>query len=145
MDKWFSIEVEPVPASRPRVSKWGTYYPKKHTAYAETLKTILDNVPPMEHRGPIEVSMMFVMPRYKTSDSPVHRADIDNLTKLPLDCLTSSKDGDKPRFWDDDCLVSVMKSYKRFAREDEEPHTRVKIKPITESPEDYVDRMFENE
>lgn len=89
--------------------------------------------------------MLFVMPRYKTSESPVHRADVDNLSKLPLDCMTQSLDANKKfRFWSDDNLVVNLMALKRFTRDSEEPHTKVRVIPITGSIEDHVDGAFLN-
>lgn len=140
----FTIEAEPVPASRPRVTSRGmTFYPKKHTAYAEYLRVFLDTAPVLRTQGPVEVRLLFVMPRYKTSDSPVHRSDVDNLSKLPLDMMTKAKDGETHRFWVDDNLVVHLTAMKRFAREGEEPHTKVRVKTIEGSVEDYIDRMFD--
>lgn len=144
-DLSFTIEAEPVPASRPKVTARGiAFYPKKHTAYAEYLKQFLKTVDPITTSGPVEVRLMFVMPRYKTSDSLVHRSDVDNLSKLPLDCMTKSMtDGEKHRFWVDDNLIVHLTAFKRFTRDGEEPHTKVRIKTIEGSIEDYVDRMFD--
>lgn len=141
----FEIGAEPVPASRPRVTSRGvTYYPKKHTAYAEYLKGFLKEVAPaLRSEGPVAVMMLFVMPRYKTSTSPVHRSDIDNLSKLPLDGMTKSQDDEGYRFWVDDNMVVHLQVFKRFAREDEQPHTKIRIETIEGSVEDYVDRVFE--
>ena len=140
----FSIEAEPVPAARPRVTARGmTYYPKKHSQYAQMLKQRLLEVNPFQITGPCEVRIMFVMPRYKASDYPVHRTDVDNLSKLPLDSITKSFDEDgNPRFWSDDSLVAALLSLKRFTRDGEEPHTKVYIRPIKGSVEDYIDRIF---
>lgn len=140
----FEIVAEPVPASRPRVTQRGmAYYPKKHTAYAEYLKGFLrESAPALRSVGPVQVTMLFVMPRYKTSVSPVHRADVDNLSKLPLDGMTKSVDDEGARFWVDDHMVVHLQVFKRFAREDELPHTKVRIQTVEGSVEDYVDRMF---
>lgn len=145
MSLGFTIEAEPVPASRPRVTRNGVaFYPQKHAAYAEYLKTFLKTVPPLETQGPVEVLLLFVMPAYKTSDHPVHRADVDNLSKLPLDCMTKSvTELGERRFWVDDCFVVHLQAFKRFAREGEQPHTKIRIKTIEGSVEDYIDRMFE--
>ena len=145
LDIGFTIPVEPVPASRPRVTQRGiAYYPKKHTAYAEYLKDFLKGVPSVDTKGPVEVRLMFVMPPYKTSDHPVHRSDVDNLSKLPLDSMTKSvTDLGESRFWVDDCFVVHLQAFKRFCRDGEEPHTRIRVRTIEGSVEDYIDRMFE--
>ena len=43
-----SIPLNPVPASRPRVSKWGTYYPKR---YATWKKDALKHLPANLEKG----------------------------------------------------------------------------------------------
>ena len=140
----FDIEAEPVPASRPKVSKFGAYYPQKHTAYANFLGTFLNTVTPIALSEPVEVRLLFVMPRYKTSSALVHRADVDNLAKLPLDCMTKCfETGTKThRFWPDDSLVTGLIALKRFVRDGEEPHTKVRVIKIETSVEDHVDRLF---
>lgn len=141
----FVTDTEPVPASRPRVTARGmTYYPAKHKAYQGYLKDFLKTVPPLKTQGPVEVRLLFVMPRYKTSDHPVHRSDVDNLSKIVMDEMTKSevKVGES-RFWVDDSFVVHLQAFKRFAREGEQPHTKVRVKTIEGSVEDYVDRMFE--
>lgn len=139
----FIIEAKPVPASRPKVSRYSTYYPKAHTVYANYLKEFLQTVKPTCLDEPFEVRALFVMPRYKTSDSPAHRADVDNLSKLPLDSMTKATLDDGPRFWKDDNLIVGLTALKRYAREGEEPHTKIRIIKIKDSMDDHVDRMFE--
>lgn len=140
----FSIEADPVPASRPRVTARGVaYYPKKHTLYAEFLKGKLNEVTSLKAEGPVEARFLFVMPRYKTSNHPVHRADVDNLTKLPMDSMTKSESEDGScRFWVDDHMVVHLTALKRFARDGEEPHTKVRVIKIEGSVEDHVDQIF---
>lgn len=133
----FAINEGPVPASRPRVTKFATYYPKAHTTYAEFLRQFLKTTPEFPTNQPVELRIMCVMPPYKTSDHPVHRADVDNLAKLPMDSMTKSG-----RYWKDDDLIVSLVSLKRFAREGEEPHTKVRIVPITGSVEDHVEAVF---
>ncbi len=144
MEVRFDIASEPVPASRPRVTHKGhAFYPKKHTTYHEFLKTYLKERPEARMEGPVAATLVFVMPPYKTSSHPVHRSDLDNLSKLPMDAITQSKTEEgEPKFWVDDCFVVHLEAYKRFAREGEEPHTKIKITPISEPVEDYVDRKF---
>ncbi|MBD3755120.1 MAG: RusA family crossover junction endodeoxyribonuclease [Gammaproteobacteria bacterium] len=142
----FKIEAEPVPASRPRVTTRGVaYYPKKHTEYSEFLKRYLKDVPSFPADGPVEVTALFVMPRYKTSDSLVHRADVDNLSKLPLDSMTKAEgEGGGRKFWSDDHLIVNLTALKRFAREGEQPHTNIKIRKIEGNVEEHVDRVFDS-
>lgn len=133
----FEIPQKPVPASRPKVSKWSTYYPKAHTVYANFLNEFLPAHKPGETISkPLEVRILCVMPRYKTSEFPVYRGDVDNLAKLPLDCMT------KASFWLDDCLIVSLNAMKRFTRDGEEPHTKVRIISIEGDHDDHVDKLF---
>lgn len=140
------IEAEPVPASRPKVTARGTFYPKRHMEYAGFLRECLNIIPAIEFDGPVEVQALFVMPRYKTSDALVHKADLDNLAKLPLDCMTKCKAEDEtPRFWKDDSLIVKLTTMKRFAREGEKPHTKIKVIPVQGSVEDHIEKAFADE
>ncbi|MDO5647349.1 RusA family crossover junction endodeoxyribonuclease [Paracoccus sp. (in: a-proteobacteria)] len=137
METIFTIPATPVPASRPRVFGPGRVaYPKAHLTYEQFLKNTLPQHCKTAAEGPVEVRLLFVMPPYKTSAYPVHRADVDNLAKLPLDAMT------KCGFWTDDSLVSVLSSSKRFAKAGEEPHTKVRIIPITGGPEHHSQEAF---
>lgn len=132
----FSIEAKPVPAARPKVSKFGAYYPKSHTVYKTLLELILPQYLTTTLDKPMEVRLMFVVDRYKTSDYPTIRADVDNLAKLPLDCMT------KCNFWTDDSLVVALTSLKRFCLEGEVPHTKVRVIAFDGDVESHVDRLF---
>jgi Holliday junction resolvase RusA-like endonuclease len=139
----FTLDHVPVPASRPIIFRnGGSSYPKAHLSYHQFLKNHLGDKPlfPTGEKV-VEVRFLFVMPPYKTSDHPTHRSDLDNLAKLPLDCMTGDKDKPK-RYWNDDNLVIGLETYKRFARPGEEPHTKVKVTLLQESPEAYADRKF---
>jgi Holliday junction resolvase RusA-like endonuclease len=138
------IKGKPVPASRPRVAKFGVFYPKAHMEHATLLKKALQMAPSVLFEGPVAVSFLFVIPAFKTSAHIVPRQDVDNLAKLPLDEITQSEDSHKnKRFWQDDDLVVSLKSYKRFARKGEEPHTRIRIRSVPEDYGTYVDAQFE--
>ena len=139
----FTIDAEPVPASRPRVGKFGTYYPETHKRYEGVLMKVLSQVLGLTHAGAVALRIMCVMPRYKTSTFPVHRADVDNLAKLPMDCMTAMKTEDgQPKVWSDDCMVVHLEASTRFTRDGEQPHTKIKLIPLTGSIEDYVEERF---
>ncbi len=124
----FTLDHVPVPAARPRISKSGrVFYPSAHTKYHQFLKTHLETKPGFKTSGLVRLSMVFVLPPYKTSDYPTHRSDVDNLSKLPMDVMTQSG-----RYWEDDNLVSQMVVLKRFAVEGEAPHTAVRIEEVPE-------------
>lgn len=140
----FTIEAVPVPASRPKVGRGVAYYPKKHADYAAFLKAYLKTVPPFSVEGPLEVRMLFVMPRYKTSDSITYRADVDNLAKLPMDSMSKARveETEEHQFWLDDHLIVHLTVLKRYTRDGEHPHTKVRIKTLDGTVEDHVDKVF---
>ena len=130
----FDIQGEPVPASRPRVTQRGSFYPKKHTAYVQFLKTELLKHPSLQIENKlVEARLLFVMPPYKESLYPTSRCDLDNLSKLPIDCMTKSVETNEAgdvqfRYWKDDSLIAILLTMKTFARPGENPHTKVLIR-----------------
>lgn len=121
---------KPTPAGRPRVFKnGGVSYPKAHTTYIKEIRPTLAENKPDTITGLVSVNMLFVFPKYKTSDYPTYRADLDNLAKIPLDEMT------KQEYWSDDSLVSELVLTKRFANENEEPHTTITITEQEDKPE----------
>ena len=114
----FVIDVPPVPASRPRVGKFGTYYAK---GYADWMKAAATFIPKDKLTGPVSVFIEVVCkaPVKKTSCAPM--GDVDNFAKGPLDVITKSG------LWEDDRLVMSLSVAKRYANEDENPRTIVSV------------------
>lgn len=112
--------VNPVPASRPRVTKWGTYYGKNYTAWRKAAQAAIS-----AQRETISeyctVLIENIVKKPKTSKKDFPRGDFDNYAKAPTDILT------KKDFWVDDDLITGGWSSKRFAAEGEEPRTEVTI------------------
>lgn len=115
-----TIDIPPVVASRPRVTRWGTYYGKKYTAWKDqadkTLKTSMSTI-----TQPCTVVVEQVVKKPKTSKLTYPRGDTDNYAKAPLDALT------KKEYWTDDDLVINLIASKRFAEPQETPRTEVSI------------------
>ena len=119
------IPIPPVPASRPKVSRWSTYYGKNHMQYIKSWGAWLDQMPQvweyLDKDDRLAVSAEFVCKRPKKFTSVTPRGDLDNYLKLVLDCLTNSN------FWHDDKAVEFVIAHKRYATEREEPHTTVRV------------------
>lgn len=118
------LALEPVAASRPRVSRWGTFY-------AEPYKSFLVAAPEALHAlelpmldGSLAVQLEVVCTKPKTSVLPHPRQDVDNFAKSILDALT------KAGAWLDDAQVARLTVEKRFALKGEAAHTRIEIKPL---------------
>ena len=123
------VPIDPVPASRPKVARYGTYYSKRHQQYIKDWTTWFSYAKPCwfylgTERLVVSLEFVCLKPRTTKRESPRH--DIDNLVKLPLDCMTSSD-----IFWKDDVQIEYLFASKRFARQKEEPHTRIKVFWIT--------------
>lgn len=118
----------PVPASRPRVGRWGVYYTPTYKQYkADAAKAIpLSTEPPLE--GNLNASIEFVCYRPKTTKRSNPVGDIDNHLKSILDAMVGHKKHPKGYFHDDDQIISLT-AVKRWAEPDEEPHTRITIEP----------------
>lgn len=118
----FFLLLDPVPASRPRVSKWGTYYAK---TYKDWMKRAAEILPPLAfpHAGFLRVELEFIVRKPRTSKLHTPRGDIDNYAKAILDALT------KADHWGDDGQVVTLFASKRFAAPDEEAGIRIRIEP----------------
>jgi len=114
--KSFSFLNEPVPASRPKVTRWGVYYGKRYTVWrkeAYPAAAAYDGTPTDK---PVVVLVEAVMTKPKTGKLQTPRGDIDNYVKGPLDAMTAGK-----RFWKDDTQVVGLKAFKRYAEDGEVP------------------------
>lgn len=107
----FVLPVEPRPASRPRISKYGTYYGKPYTVFRQTSQPYADaydSYPPI--KGPIVILVEIVCTKPKSGRLKYPRGDVDNYAKGPLDVMTKSGN-----FWDDDIQVVSLHCVKRYA------------------------------
>lgn len=124
--QYLYIPIPPVPASRPKVARFSTYYPKRHQQYIKSFANFIAVMPPQWNYLPEDkrlfVIIEFACQRPKKPTNPIPRYDIDNLMKLPLDCMTSSD-----MFWKDDFQIEAIVARKRYAEPNEESHTKVQV------------------
>lgn len=107
----FFIPVNPVPASRPKVSKWGTYYGKNYTRWRKEVEQFLNdylNDHPTHDRELFVIVENFVEPA-KTTKRSFPRGDVDNFAKGPLDSITKHTE-----IWEDDDLIVTLLVTKQF-------------------------------
>lgn len=117
------LALAPVPAARPRVGQYGTYYPK---TYARFMRAAEEELYPLSlGREPtdetIYVSVMCVAERPKTGTLPHPRGDVDNYAKAVLDAITKAQ-----LIWHDDKQVKFLAVEKRYALGVEDPHIAVR-------------------
>jgi Holliday junction resolvase RusA-like endonuclease len=90
-------DIDPVPASRPRVTRWGTYYGKKYKNYKAAMKELTDKGDEKYLEGLIFADMTFFVPMAKSWSKKRkaeslgrycnNNADLDNYVKATLDSL----------------------------------------------------------
>jgi len=109
-----SLPLDPVPASRPRVTRWGVYYGKRYTEFrrrGEEILAALDWSPalldllPLRGRLALHVVFNVVKPKTSKLQSPI--GDLDNYLKT-LDLLNGV-------LWKDDRQIEIIHTCKRFA------------------------------
>ena len=110
---YLNIPVNPVPASRPRVTRWGCYYGKRHSACRAELCSLLDTMRDNESLpsilcGRLTLWVLFSVKKPKTTKLDLPRGDIDNYIKLLLDACNE-------RLWKDDVQVEVISARKEWA------------------------------
>lgn len=119
------IAIDPVPASRPKVSKWGTYYGKKYAKWKNDADKLLRHQKHPTTTKPLRVKVEQVCRKPKTTKRTYPFGDVDNHVKGPLDAITRSNFG-----WSDDAQIVELIVSKRYANQNETPRSIVQWKVI---------------
>ena len=92
-----TFKINPVPASRPRVSRWSTYYPKKYTKFKKDMKALTSELEttPSEKLVSVELEFGIMIPKSWSKKKREelnntycsNNSDIDNYIKAILDSL----------------------------------------------------------
>ena len=106
-----SFPLEPVPASRPRVTRYGpVFYGKRYTSFRKQAESVVPEVftgQPLT--GTLEVIVTFFCKRPKTTKREEPRGDVDNYLKT-LDILNGV-------VWEDDDQIKRITAIKRWEDE----------------------------
>jgi Holliday junction resolvase RusA-like endonuclease len=119
------IDINPVPASRPRVSRFGTYYGPVYRKFKTAIAAILTSMAVSSKSfgdKRLNVNVECVVKKPKTSILDVPRGDVDNYAKGVLDAMNGV-------LWDDDDQIVKLTVSKRFAEQNEEGHILLEVKP----------------
>ena len=101
------IPLNPVPASRPRVTRWGVYYGKNYATWMKQAeKVITESSTTLS--GPLSVATELCVKKPKTSKRSFPRGDLDNYEKAIWDAIT------KKKYWVDDDQIIESYSSKSF-------------------------------
>jgi Holliday junction resolvase RusA-like endonuclease len=110
--KW-KFPISPVAASRPRVSKWGTYFTGTYKQFRADAKPVVLNAiggwKPTDKQ--LKVILELYPTRPKTSKLKYPRPDIDNYIKSIFDLCNGI-------IWNDDVQIIEVKATKQWARGD---------------------------
>lgn len=92
-----TFDIIPVPASRPRVTQYGTYYAAKYTQFRKDMAKLLLGVRKNPYKGELKLEVTFSMPIPKSTSKKkrdemvgkycVSNMDLDNLEKALYDSL----------------------------------------------------------
>ena len=115
-----TFDINPVPAARPRVSRWSTYYPKKYTQFKKDMEALtgeLDTTP-CENLVCVSLEFMIKIPQSWSKKKRLagentycnNNSDIDNYIKAILDSLNGVY------FIDDRQVVEVF-AIKKYSNE----------------------------
>ncbi|WP_071738536.1 MULTISPECIES: RusA family crossover junction endodeoxyribonuclease [Burkholderia] len=117
------MDVVPLPAPRPRVTKFGsTYMPASYKVYQKEIAALLPKTdePPLTDK--LSITLEFVCKPIAKSKFTTPMGDVDNFAKGVMDTLTDEG------WWEDDRQIMRLLVTKRFPEDSEEqPHIRINI------------------
>tara|TARA_B110000008_G_scaffold200642_1_gene199228 strand:+ start:1197 stop:1589 length:393 start_codon:yes stop_codon:yes gene_type:complete len=112
------FNISPVPASRPRVTRWSTYFPKKYTQFRKDFKLILDDLDIELSEGLLYAKLDFFMQIPKSWSNKKkadkegkyadNNVDVDNLVKACLDSCEGV-------FYENDNQVAMIRARKFYS------------------------------
>ena len=120
------LRTKPVPASRPRVTRWGVYYTKTYKAWIMVAEHLLPDHVGTPLEVPVQATVLFAIPRSRTSKLVVPVGDGDNYEKAIFDILQ------KKGYLADDKWITTAIWRKRFLPHGCEGFTEVELTPDTE-------------
>ena len=122
------IPTKPQPASRVRVSRYGSYHLKSYADFLREcsffLKTLKKLNPPKEGMFEVELDIICKKPKKPVNEYP--RGDIDNYVKGYLDAITKAG-----LFWEDDIQVIKLVATKRYQETGEDYGAKLRVTELT--------------
>ena len=97
MREIYCFDINPIPAARPRVSRWSTYYPKKYTQFKKDMEALTSELDVIPIENLIGVDLVFDVglpkswskkkKKEKVNTYCDNNVDLDNYQKAILDSL----------------------------------------------------------
>lgn len=110
------IPIKPTPASRPRISRYGSYYPKGYTEFRKQIYKFFKGLEREEvdsvSEFRVELEVICYKPQKPTNNYP--RGDVDNYLKAYMDSITYAQ-----LAWEDDIQVTEIVASKRYQKDGE--------------------------
>ncbi len=105
----YIFQINPVPASRPRVSRYGTYYLPTYRAFKDAMTHIIASEPSIYKReqGFLYVDVVCYVQRPAKTVRQTPNGDVDNYAKAVLDSLNGV-------LWEDDDQIVFLTVKKVF-------------------------------
>jgi Holliday junction resolvase RusA-like endonuclease len=124
-DLTIKVDIEPVPAARPRVTRQGwSYYPKRYKDFkaemSKRIRSYFDN-PCTPCPAICEAEVEIVCDRPKSTKLPFPKPDVDNYFKAVTDAATGA-------VWVDDWQIERAAVSKRWANVGEKAHVCLRVK-----------------
>ena len=115
-----TFPIAPVVASRARVTRWTTYFPKKYQAFRDEFKELLTNydVTPTDSLLYVKLDFFVQIPKSWSKKKKLEKdgqlcnnnADIDNYIKATLDSLEG-------KYYDNDKQIVMIRARKYWSTE----------------------------
>lgn len=126
MPKW-SFDLHPTPASRPKVSRYGTYYGKNYTKFRRMAEIEIPKVIKNHTPYSLDTALVVITTSYvnqpPTSERDWPRGDVDNYAKAILDACNGV-------VWEDDDSILLLVVSKAWSE-----HERVELDVRVTTPE----------
>jgi len=115
-----TFDIVPVPASRPKVTRWTTYYGKKYSKFREEMGKLTEDIKFIPLKGNIYAQLTFYIKipmswskkkkKAKNGAYCDNNADIDNYCKAILDSLNGV-------YYEDDRQIVMLKAIMLWSKD----------------------------